>query len=69
MNNYNTQKVEWVRSLETCVNMQLEREKMSKDASQAGRKVNQQSEVMVKPTTRLSKIHGYIFKKSLYINA
>ena len=37
---------------------------MSKDASQHGRQVSQQSKVMVKPTTHLRKIHTYIYINS-----
>ena len=55
--------------LETYVNTQLGREHMSKDASQTGRKVNQQSKVMVKSTAHFSEIHTYIYRKSLYIHA
>ena len=69
MNGPNTQKMECVRPLETCGNTQLGREHTSKDASQDGRKVNQQSKVMVKPIAHLSKIHTYIYRKSLYMHA
>jgi len=52
--------------METCGNKQLGREHMRNGASQTRRQINQQSKVMVKPSTHISKIHTYIYKKSLY---